>query len=129
MCPAPVWSNPSSEAALRRVDWRRWFTRAELSTCGRAKANPYLASARFWWDNLLMTVIADAKRRVVLPPVKPGDRFDVELSANGKLVLTPLIPDERPSQVKLVRRHGYLVAVSSRPITQAQTRAYLDEFP
>jgi hypothetical protein len=76
-----------------------------------------------------MTVIADAKRRVVLPPVKPGDRFDVQLSANGKLVLTPLVPDERSSQVKLVRKHGYLVAVSSRPITQAQTRAYLDAFP
>jgi hypothetical protein len=76
-----------------------------------------------------MTVIADAKRRVVLPPVKPGDRFDVQVSANGKLVLTPLIPDERPNLVKLVRKHGYLVAVSRRPITQAQTRAYLDEFP
>ena len=38
-----------------------------------------------------MTVIADAKRGVVLPPVKPGDRFEVQLSANGKLVLTPLI--------------------------------------
>ena len=43
--------------------------------------------------------------------------------------LTPLVPDERPSQIKLVRNHGYLVAVSSRPITQAQTRACLDEFP
>ena len=103
------------------------FTRKRPS---RVVGGPqYLAIARFWWDNPLMTVIADAKRRVVLPPVKPGDRFDVQLSANGKLVLTPLIPDERPSRVKLVRKHGYLVAVSSRPITQAQTRAYLDEFP
>jgi hypothetical protein len=76
-----------------------------------------------------MTVIADAKRRVVLPPVKPGDRFDVQLAANGKLVLTPLIPDERPNKVKLVRKHGYLVAVSSRPITQEQVRAAMDEFP
>ena len=40
-----------------------------------------------------------------------------------------VVPDERPSQVRLVRKHGYLVAVSSRPITQAQTRAYLDKFP
>ena len=76
-----------------------------------------------------MTVIADAKRRVVLPPVKPGDRFDVQLSANGKLVLPPLIPDERPNRVKLVRKHGYLVAVSTRPITQEQVRAAMDEFP
>ena len=76
-----------------------------------------------------MTVTADAKRRVVLPPAKPGDRFDVQISTNGKLVLTPLIPDERFNKVKLVKKHGYTVAVTSRPITQAQTRAYLDEFP
>jgi len=43
--------------------------------------------------------------------------------------LTPLIPDEKLSQVKEVRKHGHIVAVSSRPITQAQTRAYLDDFP
>ena len=76
-----------------------------------------------------MTVTADAKKRVVLPPAKPGERFDVQISSNGKLVLTPLIPDERPNQVKLVRKHGYLVAVGSRPITQAQVRAAMDEFP
>jgi len=40
-----------------------------------------------------------------------------------------LIPDERLNKVKLVKKHGYTVAVTSRPITQAQTRAYLDEFP
>ena len=76
-----------------------------------------------------MTVTADAKKRVVLPPARPGERFDVQISSNGKLVLTPLIPDERPNQVKLVRKHGYLVAVSSRPITQEQVRAAMDEFP
>ena len=76
-----------------------------------------------------MTVTADAKKRVVLPPAKPGERFDVQISSNGKLILTPLIPDERPNQVKLVRKHGYLVAVSSRPITQEQVRAAMDEFP
>ena len=76
-----------------------------------------------------MTVTADAKRRVVLPPAKPGDRFEVQLCTDGKLVLTPLIPDERVNKVKLVKKHGYTVAVTSRPITQAQTRAYLDEFP
>ena len=88
-----------------------------------------LANGRGWWDNPFMTVTADAKKRVVLPPAKPGDRFDVQISGNGKLVLTPLIPDERPNQAKLVRKHGYLVAVGSRPITQAQVRAAMDEFP
>ena len=76
-----------------------------------------------------MTVVADAKKRVVLPPVKPGDRFDVRLTGGGKLILTPLIPDERPNRIKLVRKNGYLVAVGSRPITQEQVRAAMDEFP
>ena len=77
-----------------------------------------------------MTVVADAKKRVVLPPVKPGDRFDVQVSGNGKLVLTPLVPDERPNKAHLVRcDEGYLVAVSERPITQEMVRAAMDEFP
>ena len=53
-----------------------------------------------------MTVTADAKKRVVLPPIKPGDRFDVQLSASGKLVLTPLIPQSEPRKIigKLARQ-------------------------
>ena len=46
-----------------------------------------------------MTVISDAKKRVVLPTVKPGDRFDVQLSSNGKLVLTPLVPQAEPRKI------------------------------
>ena len=76
-----------------------------------------------------LLVTTDAKKRVVLPPAKPGDMFDVQISSNGKLVLTPLIPDERPNRIKLVEENGYLVAVGSRPITQAETRKLLDEFP
>ena len=76
-----------------------------------------------------MPVTADAKKRVVLPPAKPGDRFDVQISGNGKLVLTPLIPDERPNKARLVKKHGYSVAVSIRPITQEQVRSAMDEFP
>jgi exosome complex RNA-binding protein Csl4 len=77
-----------------------------------------------------MTVIADAKKRVVLPPAKPGDRFDLAVN-EGKYVLTRLEPvKEQRNKVKLVRcKQGYLVAVSERPITQEMTRRYLDEFP
>lgn len=31
--------------------------------------------------------------------------------------------------VKLISRHGYLVAVGSRPITWQETRQAMDEFP
>jgi hypothetical protein len=76
-----------------------------------------------------VTVIADAKKRVVLPPARPGDRFDLAVS-EGKYVLTKLEPvKEQRNKVRLVRKHGYLVAVSERPITQEMTRRYLDEFP
>lgn len=76
-----------------------------------------------------MTVVADSKHRVTLRFAKPGDRFDVQLSGDGKLVLTRLVPDDRPNQVRLVRRHGYTVGVSKRPISQETARKLLDEFP
>jgi len=34
-----------------------------------------------------------------------------------------------PSPVKLIRKHGYLVAVGQRRITWQDTRQALDEFP
>jgi hypothetical protein len=76
-----------------------------------------------------MTVIADAKKRVVLPPAKPGDRFDLHLSGDGRLVLTPLVAADQPNEVSLVRKHGYTVGVTLRPISQEQVRELLDQFP
>jgi hypothetical protein len=73
-----------------------------------------------------MTVIADNKKRVTLP-TKPGERFDVQAVGGDKFILTRLAPVE--GKVRLVKRHGYLVAVGSREITQAETRKLLDEFP
>jgi len=50
-----------------------------------------------------MTVIADNKRRVVLPGAKPGDVFDVQ-DSGVKKVLTLLEPAQpRHSEGKLVR--------------------------
>ena len=34
-----------------------------------------------------------------------------------------------PSSVKLIRKHGYLVAVGDRQITWQDTRQAMDEFP
>jgi hypothetical protein len=66
---------------------------------------------------------------VVLPLAKPGDRFDVQLSTGGQLVLTRLESAERPDHVRLVKKHGYTVAVGTRKISQEQVRKFLDEFP
>ena len=76
-----------------------------------------------------MTVIADSRRRVILKPAKPGDRFDVRVMPDGKVILTPLVPADKADKIKLVRKRGYTVAVGTRRITQEQVRKLLDEFP
>ena len=68
------------------------------------------------------------KRRVTLPkPAHPGDAFAVETTGDGQFLLSRL---EKPARkVKLSREQGFLVASTGRPITMAQTRALMDEFP
>jgi len=73
-------------------------------------------------------VIADERRRVTLPkPVHPGDVFNLEQQANGRVVLTKL---ERPTatKAKLVRKRGLLLLSSDDTITWEQTRKAMDEF-
>lgn len=75
-----------------------------------------------------MTIIADSRRRVTLPdPVHPGDAFAVEKIGEGQFLLSRL--EKAASKVKLSREKGFLVASSGRPITMAQTRALMNEFP
>ena len=73
-----------------------------------------------------MTVIADSKKRVTLP-TKPGERFDLQTIGEDKFILTRLVP--AVETIRMVRRHGYTMAVGKRKITQADVRKYLDEFP
>ena len=74
-----------------------------------------------------MTVIADNKKRVTLP-TKPGERFDLQAFGKDKFVLIRLAP-VKPGKIRLVKKHGCTLAVSSRRITQEETRKLLDEFP
>lgn len=78
-----------------------------------------------------MTVIADSKKRVTLRRANPGDRFDVQISADGKYILTKLEPvrDLPPAKVRIERRGPYHVGVLSRPINDAALKDALDEFP
>ena len=75
-----------------------------------------------------MTVIADNKKRVTLP-TKPGERFDVQSFNGDKFILTRLAPVECPEKIRLIKKHGCTLAVSTRKITQEETRKLLDEFP
>jgi hypothetical protein len=77
-----------------------------------------------------MTVIADTKKRVVLPKARPGDRFDLKAPGEGTFVLTRLGSGRaRSAQVKVVKRRGYTVGVLNRPINEAALREALAEFP
>jgi hypothetical protein len=76
-----------------------------------------------------MTVTTDEKKRVVIPSARPGDRFEVHLTPEGKVVLTRLEVADKTDTVRLVKKHGYTVARGTRPITQEQVRRALDEFP
>ncbi len=69
-----------------------------------------------------MTVIADSRKRVILKPAKPGDRFDVQVTGDGKVILTPLAPAEKKVPVvKPVRtKEGWLMFPrGKRPSRQA----------
>ena len=59
-----------------------------------------------------MTAIADNKKRVTIKTAKPGDRFDVQISADGTVVLKPLVTrdDDDVPLVKMVRtKEGFLM--------------------
>jgi len=76
-----------------------------------------------------MTVIADNKKRVVLTQAKPGDRFDVQVSANG-YVLRKLEPvQSKPAKVRFIKRDGYTVAIADQPINEQALREALADFP
>ncbi len=77
-----------------------------------------------------MTAIADNKHRVTLRQARPGDRFDVEILAEGKYVLTRLEPTKpQSSRVRFEKRNGYTVGVSDQPVSEQAIRDALDEFP
>jgi hypothetical protein len=77
-----------------------------------------------------MTAIADSKHRVTLRQARPGDRFDVEILAEGKYVLTRLEPAKpQPSRVRFEKRNGYTVGISDQPVSEQAIRDALDEFP
>jgi hypothetical protein len=74
-------------------------------------------------------VIADEKKRVVLPSARPGDQFEVRESGET-FVLRRLHPARaRPAKVKVERRGGFSVGVLDRPIDEEALKEALAEFP
>lgn len=77
-----------------------------------------------------MTVIADARKCVLLPTAQPGDRFDVEIAGEGKFVLTRLEAGASgAAKVKVEKRGGFTVGVLDHPIDEQALETALNEFP
>lgn len=78
-----------------------------------------------------MTVVADSKKRVTLRLAKPGDRFDVRVSPEGRFILTKLEPvRETPrAKVRIEKRGRYHVGVLDHPITEEALKEALADFP
>ena len=53
-----------------------------------------------------MTVTADSRKRIILAEAKPGDRFDVQASAQGVFVVRRLEPAELAPLVKARKVNG-----------------------
>jgi hypothetical protein len=83
------------------------------------------------WEIPTMTVVADNKKRVTLRVAKPGERFDVQVVGDGKLVLTRLepVPGPRPAKVRIERRGLFSVGVLERPVNKQAIKEVLNEFP
>ena len=77
-----------------------------------------------------MTVIADEKKSVTLPGAKPGDRFDLQVINEGKILLTPLdTASARTAVVRIEKKEGFTVGVLDRPIDDKALSEALNEFP
>ena len=61
---------------------------------------------------------------------KPNTAYEAEREGD-RIVMVELVPKEplEAARPRLVKKHGYTVAVSNRTITQEEVRKALDEFP
>ncbi len=79
-----------------------------------------------------MTATVDAKRRVYLKALKPGDRFDVQMPSEGTILLRRLEPVkelERPAKAQLVKRDGFTVIHTDKQVSLETIKELLSEFP
>jgi len=86
---------------LAIADWRGIESAVRLAT------QPQL------WDYPTMTVIADSKRRVVMPGARPGDVFACEDEGNGHFLLVRL---NKPSPPKKKTRAEIRKAIANSKI-------------
>ena len=78
-----------------------------------------------------MTETVDSKKRVILFGANPGDRFDVQVQADGCYILTklPRVPAFSRAKVRFVKRGKYTVGVTDRPLNMGAVKKLLANFP
>jgi len=81
------------------------------------------------WETPTMTAVTDNKKRVTIRTARPGDRFDVQVSGDGKILLTPLVPkDENVPVVKAIRtREGFIMFPPGKRPSREAIRAWIRE--
>jgi hypothetical protein len=61
------------------------------------------------WDNPIMTVTADSRKRVIIPACKPGEQFDVQVSGDGAFLLRRLEPITAPVVKPVRTKQGFIM--------------------
>ena len=76
-------------------------------------ANRIAGLVEMWDYPTMPTSIADSKKRVLIPEAQPGDVFDVQKQADGRVVLVRLVkPKPRPRMT----RAQCLRALAAKPL-------------
>lgn len=78
-----------------------------------------MAGSYVLWDNPTMsTSTVDSKKRIVLPNGRPGDVFDVQQQAEGRLVLVRL---QKPERGDRMSRRACFEAMRKAPLRSSLT--------
>jgi hypothetical protein len=76
-----------------------------------------------------MTVIADDRKRIVLPDAKPGDRFDVESLDGGFILRRVESVESKAAKVTVQKQEGFSIWTTDQPISEEAIRKALADFP
>jgi hypothetical protein len=71
-----------------------------------------LADQRTLWDNPIVTVTADSRKRIILAEARPGEQFDIQATAKGVFLVRRLEPVEPAPLVKARKVSGRWVGAN-----------------
>jgi len=108
----------------RRIETVAMLNRVHELLLWRIQMHPTLAPQTLMRDDATMTVIADSKKRVVMPGARPGDVFDVADEGNGHFLLVRL---NKPAPPKRKTRGEVMAAIKASKLKFDMSREELRE--